>query len=228
MLTRIVVRNFKRFGEVQIELGQATLLIGPNNSGKTSTLQALALWQLGVRRWLEKHGSREPPGKRPGVTINRRDLVALPVPVANLLWRDLRTRLIEKAGGQRTKNIFIEVLVEGVTETMTWMCGFEFDYANAESFYCRPMKLDDGTRMPVPSEAALVNVAFLPPMSGLASSETVLPEGAIEVRIGEGRTAEVLRNLCLALYQRGNGDWQTLQQRLAALFGIEQIGRAHV
>ena len=35
-----------------------------------------------------------------------------------------------------------------------------------------------------------------PPMSGLAATETRLDQGAINVRIGEGRTAEVLRNLC--------------------------------
>jgi hypothetical protein len=33
-------------------------------------------------------------------------------------------------------------------------------------------------------------------MSGLAANETRLDPGAISVRLGEGRTAEVLRNLC--------------------------------
>jgi predicted ATP-dependent endonuclease of OLD family len=50
MLTRLRVRNFKRFTEADIELGQAVVLIGPNNSGKTTALQALALWEIGVRR----------------------------------------------------------------------------------------------------------------------------------------------------------------------------------
>lgn len=44
-------------------------------------------------------------------------------------------------------------------------------------------------------------MAFLPPMSGVAANETRLDEGAIDVRIGEGRTAEVLRNLCWNAYQ---------------------------
>ncbi len=32
-------------------------------------------------------GRKATPEKRPGVTINRRDLIAVPVPDANLLWR---------------------------------------------------------------------------------------------------------------------------------------------
>ena len=54
MLTRIKIRNFKRFDNVDVELGKAVVLIGPNNSGKTTALQAIALWDIGVRRWNEK------------------------------------------------------------------------------------------------------------------------------------------------------------------------------
>ena len=41
MLTKLTIRNFKRFGEVEIELGNPVVFIGPNNSGKTSAMQAL-------------------------------------------------------------------------------------------------------------------------------------------------------------------------------------------
>jgi predicted ATP-dependent endonuclease of OLD family len=50
MLTKIKIRNFKRFGSVEIDLGNPVVFIGPNNSGKTSALQALALWQVGLSR----------------------------------------------------------------------------------------------------------------------------------------------------------------------------------
>ena len=38
-------------------------------------------------------------------------------------------------------------------------------------------------------------------MSGLTANETRLDPGAIQVRLGEGRTAEVLRNLCYQIAQ---------------------------
>src|SRR5271157_2057878 len=134
MLTKLTIRNFKRFGEVEIDLGNPVVFIGPNDSGKTTALQALALWGIGLNRWLEKRSGREAPEKRPGVTINRRDLIAVPVPDANLLWRNLHVRAIKRENGkQDTRNIRIDIVVSGVTDGETWECGFEFDYANQES-----------------------------------------------------------------------------------------------
>ena len=205
MLTRIQIRNFKRLEDVSFELGKSVVLIGPNNSGKTTALQALALWDIGLRRWNEKRGSKVSPEERPGVTINRRDLIAIPIPDANLLWRDLHVRSIagRGTGQQRTQNIRIEIVVDGVTDGRAWSCGLEFDYANDESFYCRPLRLnsdDPPKRMPVPPEAARTRVAFLPPMSGLADREYIKQVGEIGVLVGQGQTAEVLRNLSYQVY----------------------------
>ena len=86
MLTRLTVRNFKRFGEVEVELGNPVALVGPNNSGKTAAMQALALWDIGVKRWNERRAGKSAPEKRPGVTVNRRDLFAIPHPSAVHLW----------------------------------------------------------------------------------------------------------------------------------------------
>ncbi|MDE2676298.1 MAG: AAA family ATPase [Gemmatimonadota bacterium] len=223
MLTHLIVRNFKRFESVEIELGSPVVFIGPNNSGKTSAMQALALWDIGLRRWNEKWGGHKTPGKRPGVAVNRRDLVSIPVPHANLLWRGLRVRNVDRAAGKtvRTSNIRIDVTVGGIREDGAWECGLEFDYANEESFYCRPLRLTEDQnpeRMPVPAAAGELRIAFLPPMSGLAATETRLDQGAVNVRVGEGRTAEVLRNLCYTVHQDGIR-WVDLVRQIEALFG---------
>lgn len=226
MLTRLIVRNFKRISEADIELGQSVVFIGPNNSGKTSALQALALWEAGMQAWMAKRGMNTQATKRSGVTLNRKDLIAVAVPNANLLWRDLHVRSGERQdnGKTKTRNIFIEVTVEGVTRGKTWRAGFEFDYANPESFYCRPLRTtDDGSeRMPLPEAELLaeVRLAFLPPMSGLASVEPKLELGRINVLIGEGQTAQVLRNLCYRLHEESPSAWQSLVEDMQRLFGI--------
>ncbi len=226
MLTKLICRKFKRFGDVEIELGNPVVFIGPNNSGKTAALQALALWDTGLKRWQEKYKGRTKPEKRPGVVINRRDLVSIPVPHANLLWQNLRVRDVQRVKGrQQTQNIRIDILVEGVTREQAWTCGLEFDYANEESFYCRPLRLTEGKnpeRLAIPDEADNLRVAFLPPMSGLAPNETRLDPGAINVRIGEGRTAEVLRNICYQLSsEEQNGEiWATVCEKIHDLFGV--------
>src|ERR1017187_405884 len=139
MLISLRVKNFKRLEDVEIEICKTVVFVGPNNSGKTTALQALARWEIGLRKWLEKRSAKDTPEKRPGVTINRRDLIAVPVPDANLLWRDLHTRSVQRVNDtQDTKMIRIDILVSGVTDGSSWDCGFEFDYASPESFYCRP------------------------------------------------------------------------------------------
>lgn len=226
MLTKISIKRFKRFESVDVELGSPVVFIGPNNSGKTTALQALALWEVGLRKWSEKRGEKEAPGKRPGVTINRRDLIAVPVPDANLLWQDLHVRDVQKIDDkQQTRNIRVDISVEGVTEDVQWTCGLEFDYANAESLYCRPLRLSeekDPERMPIPPASLKVRLAFLPPMSGLAAEERRLDPGAQQVLIGEGRTAEVLRNLCYRLISEDSykGKWALLRDQIRSLFGV--------
>lgn len=226
MLTRMIIRNFKRFDEATVDLGNPVVFIGPNNSGKTTALQALALWDAGLRRWNEKRAGRSTPEKRPGVTLNRRDLVSVPVPSANLLWRNLHVREVVRIDGKpNIEQVFIDVLVEGVNGENEWKYGLEFYYANEESFYCRPMRLlpdSDLVRMSVPTPAGRVRVAYLPPMSGLAANETRLDIGAINVRIGEGRTAEVLRNLCHQVVEANEGgqNWARIVNIIKAQFGV--------
>jgi energy-coupling factor transporter ATP-binding protein EcfA2 len=223
MITRLAVKNFKLFDSVGIELGQRVVLVGPNNMGKSTALQALTLWEAGLRKWVEKR-SEGTPESRPGVTINRRDLISIPVPTAKLLWKDLHVRAVRKENGrQRTENILIEICVSGVWQGREWECGLEFDYANEESFYCRPMKRPDGKRMEVPRDVQNMHLAYLPPMSGLAAEEDRLDPGAIRVRLGEGRTAEVLRNLCYAVVQSRDGQakWEKIVERMKKLFGVE-------
>jgi hypothetical protein len=225
MLTKLIIRNFKRFQDVEIQLGNPVVFVGPNNSGKTTALQALALWDIGVKRWHEKRSGSPSPEKRPGVAINRRDLITVPVPNANLLWRNLHVRNIRKGNGkQETQNIRVDIIVQGVSNDKSWACGLEFDYANEESFYCRPLRLDNDSnpaRMIVPDGAITTRVAFLPPMSGLSANETRLDPGAINVRLGEGRTAEVLRNLCYRIATEKKEEWPKMVTKIKTLFGDE-------
>ncbi len=243
MLTRLRVRNFKRFDDIDVELGKSVVFIGPNNSGKTTALQALSLWDIGLRKWKEKKGGKASPEKRPGVTINRRDLNTVPVPSANLLWRDLHVRegqqlLIEEEGKtkkkQRTRNIRIDIIVDGVTQDKAWSCGLEFDFLNEESFACRPLRLPGHEEGPVEeakfsaipdellSEKTVgIKVAYLPPMSGLADQEFLKQPGEIDFLIGQGQTALVLRNLCYLVYSdKGESTWNAIVERIRSLFGV--------
>jgi len=230
MLTSVRVRNFKRLRDVEIELGKSVVLIGPNNSGKTAALQALALWDIGLRQWTSKRGAKASPAKRPGVAINRRDLISIPVPRAKLLWADLHVREGGNSSGKSTtKNIRIDVIVEGVTDGQEWSCGFEFDYTNEESLLCRPVRKAGFQDKPVksaeftevPDVAEKVRIAYLPPMSGLAAEEPKWEPGRVNVLLGQGETAQVRRNLCYQIYEEQREEWKALCVRIRELFGVE-------
>lgn len=218
MITRFTIRNFKRLQDATLELGNAAVFIGPNNSGKTTALQALALWDIGWRRWAEKRDESR-ASERKGVTINRRDLSAIPVPSAKLLWADLHTHASGRENGKsKTENVYINLTAEGDDAGTPWRCSLDFYYANEESFYCRLVDPDGGK---VPPGARRHAVVFLPPMSGLAEREYRKEQGEISALIGEGQTAQVLRNLCWQLHSRADSvAWKILCDHMNALFHI--------
>lgn len=250
MLTRLRVKNFKKLDEIDIELDKSVVLIGPNNSGKTAALQALTLWESGLRQWISKRGGKARPEKRPGVTINRRDLISIPIPSADLLWRGLHVRnMIRETGTGKTaqtQNIRIEVVVDGIANGQKWSCGLEFDYTNEESFACRPLrepgyeeeKIENVKFSTLPDAATGVKLAYLPPMSGLAAVEPKWEKGRINVLIGEGQTAQILRNLCYQIYggdedeekkERSSHEaWQELATQIRDLFGVELQPPKHI
>ncbi len=141
MITKITIKRFKRFDHISFDIHSPVLLIGPNNSGKTTALQALSLWELGLRKWKEKSSkSSIKSTRRTGASINRKDLINLPVPAANLLWKNLKVRKQQLKNGQKkTNNIMIEIIVEGLSNNKTWKCALEFDYNSSEAIYCRPL-----------------------------------------------------------------------------------------
>jgi len=221
MLTKITIRNFKRFEYVEVPLSNGMVFIGPNNSGKTSAMEALALWHAGLQEWMSKrrsgNGDGNIPAHRPGITINRKNLVLVPTSHANLLWRN---RKVMQADNVRCR---IELTVHGEDSKGEWKCGLEFDYTSSETFHCRPLRLDESgkDRMPIPKQAERISLALLPPMSGLAAEEPLIQPGRINVLLGQGRTAEVLRNICYAVAEKSEEKWNVLVERIESLFGMQ-------
>lgn len=241
MLTKIRIKNFKTLKDTgEIPLDDAVVLVGPNNTGKTSVLQALMLWQLGVSKWMEKRPSdakrkTTKATKRTGVPINRKDIFAVPVRSNKLLWTDLFTIQLERDTTSKiktSKDINIEIIAEGITNGQAWACGLEFEYRDEEVIYVRPLRdFPDNAITERQDLLQHVRIAFLPPMSGLKDREEKLLPATIDARIGEGRTAEVLRNICYQVCypetenQKSNRnpekDWEYLVDIIKQLFGIE-------
>ena len=122
MISRLTLRNFKRFREQAFELADSVVLAGPNNAGKSTLLQAIATWKLGLDRWVaQREGGRAV--KRSGVAITRADFTAAPLREMNLLWED---RKVTGPAGMADTRRLIEIVVEGAAGGEAWTCGIEF------------------------------------------------------------------------------------------------------
>ncbi|MDR2466217.1 MAG: ATP-binding protein [Prevotellaceae bacterium] len=81
-------------------------------------------------------------------------------------------------------------------------------------------------------EGRAVRFDYLPPMSGISAIEDKLHRGAVVRRLGEGRTAEVLRNIChRILYPETSREsvrdphesWNKLCANMRAMFGVNLL-----
>lgn len=198
MLVNIKIENFKKLGCVEFPLSQSVVIIGPNNSGKSTIFQALCLWEIGVKNYIS--GVKKSDLNRQGaVTINRRDLLNSPISDARFLWKSKKvTQLNDSGRGQF--HVPISVELTGETKGEKWVCKAEFTFSNAESFSC---KIVSGLQQIVSlyDNDIGIHFGFLQPMSGISTSEDKLTQGSIERKLGEGKTAEVLRNICFEILQ---------------------------
>lgn len=212
LLHYIEIQNFKRFGERQrIELDHPAVLIGPNNCGKTSAIQALALWSQAVRTWYDvrrKSSAKE----RPSVSLNRLNIVAVPVQRTKFFWHNSKVQ-----GVDLTLTVGVEV--RGQVRPLT----MRFTRPGDEVVYCSPDE-DGMSDIELVERAAAINVELLYPMSGLETEEPVLQPGRIDVLLGQGQTAQVLRNLCLIVERSMPDDWSRIVALMERLFHV-RLGR---
>jgi len=231
IIEKLRIKNFKKLGEIEFNLTSPLVLIGPNNSGKTSLLQAITLFEAGLR----KISAEKKTGTiRTGVSINRKGLLSIPVPSAKLLWNNKNVRAVERSNGkQKIRPINMEIEAEGNINGINWSAGLEFVFANDESFYCRALRVDKAgkERYPLEKAAFELRVAYLQPMSGLAATEDRLTPGSIDRKIGEGKTADVIRNISYQLLHPertidavpenvAKQRWNEINEILSERFGI--------
>lgn len=212
LLNYIEIENFKRFGDKQrIELAHPAVLIGPNNCGKTSAIQALALWSQAVRTWYDVRKTSSAK-ERTATSLNRLNIVAVPVTRTRFFWHNTQVR---KASKDIHMTLTVGVQYKGQVRPLS----MRFSSKGDELVYCRPDKSVIGD-LDLIGYAASLKVELLYPMSGLDTEEPILQPGRVDVLLGQGRTADVLRNLCLAVVKSSADDWKRVIELMQRLFNI--------
>jgi hypothetical protein len=231
MITRLTLRNFKSIGEQIYDFTQFDLLVGRNNSGKSTVLQALAIWQFCVD---EFHRSKRTGSK--GIQVVLPNFTALPVPEFNLLWKDKTDRRWPLINGKKTQEyILIGIFVEWRRVTgEVGSFGVELRYHSPQTIYAIPsggwVKFRDCEQ-----HGDLPKIAYVPPFSGLEPTEKSLDISPIHQQVGKGQPGSVLRNLLLRVCpppNRGQDgriskdykcppDWQELAAVIERWFSVK-------
>ena len=231
MITQLTLRNFKSVSEQIYEFTPFDLLLGRNNSGKSTVLQALAIWQYCVDGF---HRSKRRGSK--GIQVVLPNFTALPVPEFNLLWKERTDRSYPVTDGKKKQEfILIEIGVKwqqasGETDSFD----VQLRYQSPQTIYAIPSGGWEKFRA-CWQQNDLPKIAYVPPFSGLEPAEKWLDVSPIRQQVGKGQPGSVLRNLLLrvcrpsALGQddRITGgckppeDWQELASIIKRWFSVE-------
>ncbi len=227
MIEKVRLKYFKRFREEEFILGDHVVLAGPNNSGKSTLLQAIAVWNLAVLRWLMERGAASSRAElRTGVAISRKGFTAIPLREMNLLWNDRSTAFSkdEIPGVNPGSPKPAAISIQGVgKQKEPWEVGVDLRYSSKEQIY---VKLTDGRGHPItdiPDALNDIKIVYIPPFSGIGAEETRYDPGYQNLLIGQGKPGDILRNLLLEIYLQKNDNWRDLKTHIHDIFGYELI-----
>ena len=225
-ITRLTIDNFKCFQHHEQSFDSLiTLIEGKNNSGKTTIIQALSLWSFALSRWRTGRGAKIVQKKSrsqqiPGQPLVRRDFTPLPVPHFSMLWNECATHWRksdrDKNGKKKAGRLRpVLIRVEGKTDkNLAWGLTVEFRYRGPELIYANPIDYND-----LKDDSILPHIIHCPAFSGISVEEPRFEQGYRNLRIGENRLGDILRNLLLDV-SRDQHAWDALSEDIQSLFGI--------
>ena len=223
MIERIQLKFFKQFKDQSFDIKDAIVLAGPNNTGKTTLLQAIATWHFAFREWQKKRGMPTAK-KRRAVLVTRKEFLSVPVQRFNLLWTDASTSLRKDEGGGRgaaTPRVMLITLDGRDSDGTTWTHGMEFRYASSESVHAKPA--DSNTiSADVLKIVDAIKVVYVPSFSGIETEEKVHTPEYQDWLVGQGKPGDIIRNL-LAETSRIDLEWNKLQQDVETMFGYRLL-----
>ena len=205
MIERIVIRNLKRFNELDCALAEHLVIVGPNNCGKTTLLQAISFWSEIASHWAQYNPdlARDEHGNYPSSTLHPKSVSSIPLVEWDQLWpaKDV------------TDPVSIRLHMDGE------VLGFEVLHNDRASAEVRPTRdvsesvLDGYKQNPF-------TPTYIPPMSGVNLREPPYQPEVIPARLARGQGGTVLRNLLLGV-SSDPARWADLQEIVADLFGYE-------
>lgn len=210
MIRQVELKRFKKFENTIIELGDFSILVGENSSGKTSVLQAinLALNAFSRYKLYFTDGEMITRPRRKGVGSTQ-----LPG-ILNPDFRELYYGKKSRNGRVGNNSIGAEIYLED---------------ENGNKFGMQVSSLFGGYNLTPLSKSEIISnnatlhqkeALLISGFVGLASSEEKALSLAIRNRLRDGRASEIIRNLLLDTKESVPENYTKLVQRLKKDFGF--------
>jgi predicted ATPase len=243
-INSIKLTRFKQYLTLDLVLNPSlTLMAGSNNSGKSTILHALAVWEFcRLATTMERGGVAGLHPNRVGVQgfgIGDDEFSPINIPSLKHLWTNLKSG--QKNPGQ--DGYTLKIGIQWTTGIGLKHLTFGLSLANDRLF----IRVDAST---LAAGDAVPRIAYLPPFAGISAHEQRVSGAVRRRRIGEGLAGAVLRNLLLDMQQenvrkrlvlrnsgksgvkskikdkdlddlRQSDPWEILQQTLREVFGAE-------
>lgn len=235
MITEVRLKRFKRFKEETFHLNQngLTICAGPNNSGKSTLLHALAVWSFGVNvvRQFKGEDAFLKGFKGQGAGLSNDDFTPINIPDLRHLWHNLKSQLPGEG--------------YSMAITVRWADN-EDDFGLTMSFslvqdrlFVKPMNSN------LSKSANIPEIVYVPPVAGVDAREEFATPAKRRAMLGRGLAGSVLRNYLLDLefenrevrkFKKGNKSklsvtdlkeirlsdpWERLNQSTRETFGFE-------
>jgi energy-coupling factor transporter ATP-binding protein EcfA2 len=248
VIKEVRFRKFKRFKSETVQLlpEGITLVAGGNNSGKSTLLHGLAVWEF-CRTAIEMErgpGAFVEGAHHQGQGLGDDEFSPVAVPSLKHLWTNLQTQRNTADGDLDGYTLRIAVLwdefADDQPDAQERILEFGLALSNDRLF----VKVTDTN---LQSADGIPVIAYLPPFAGIGSREPRVSAAVRRRRTGEGLAGAVLRNLLLDLHianeakraqlrgtrskvadadlrrLRQTDPWELLQQTLRERFSAELV-----
>jgi hypothetical protein len=217
VITHLTLHNFKSLSGQTYEFAHFDLLVGRNNSGKSTILQALAIWQFCLDEF-----RRAKRRDKKSIQVVLPNFTALPLPEFNLLWKERTERHYPvKNGKKKQERILVEIKVTWIAHNgKSYTLAVNLRYASPQTIYAIPVGGWENFQQLVKNKCLPI-IAYVPPFSGLEDNEEWRDDAPLRKQVGKAQPGSVLRNLLLRVWENNPQDWQEIQQLTKEWFSVE-------
>ena len=192
-LEELVIHNFRGFKDYTLKLEPFTVLIGENNSGKTSVLQAIQLVYESIQVLFGG-------GEHPIFT--------------GINWQVNLEQPISRLGLSNTELIFFKKVPEGLHISAKWSNGLQLNFSATQKTVFNFELFENGT--PITDKLNETHVQelitsvysskaiMLPPVGTISPDETFIPRPQMDALQAQGRYNESWRGNLFWSYNSGD------------------------